>query len=192
MVDEKKTILKKLESIKELDKKIEFLENTIKNLKDKKLIEELKEILEELKFSEPEFVSHEKFSNIKLKVPQKEQNLEETIINEAPLVEREKTKETNYLTNDYGTKKDLYKDAKIEGKFFDTLKSKLGNAGLLPNDMIFKENNINDIKLYMKGMNLPEDKIEKYVDRIIDLKHELYNSEKTKSIGMFNVEYERE
>ena len=40
----------------------------------------------------------------------------------------------------YNTKKDLYTDTKIESPFFNKLKMGLDNAGLLPQDMIFKEN----------------------------------------------------
>lgn len=189
MVD-KKSILKKLEDIEDLNEKIKFLEKIIKELKDKKLIEELKELIEDLKNPQEQLIRSE-FSNIKLKFP-KEQNLEQTIIREQPITEKKEDKKIDYLTKDYNTKKDLYTDAKIESPFFNKIKMGLDNAGLLPKDMIFKENNIKDIKMYMEKMKLPEDKIEKYIDRIVDTKHELYNPEKIKKLGMFDIKYENE
>ena len=58
--------------------------------------------------------------------------------------------------------------------------------------MIFTNKNIKDIKIYMGKMDIQKDKIEKYVERITDLKHSLYDPVKAKKLDVFETEYERE
>lgn len=190
---DRKYILEKLEKIEEKEQKIKFLDETIKKIKDEELKKELQSLLEEIKNPTiDEIVREERFSTIELKTPQiKPENLEQTI-KEEPIIKKEETKERKYKqTIDYGIKKTTYEDTKIESPFFDQLKTRLDRAGLMPSNMIFTEKNVRDIKIYMSAMKIPEDKIEKYIDRIADIKNSLYEA-KEKKLGMFNVEYERE
>ena len=185
----KKEVFEKLGKIEKTEDKIKFLENILKRLKDKDFIKELQELLEELKEPELEFAKEEKFSVPQTKIEQKQENLEEFVRREEPEVKKEETKEKKYVSDlDYGVKSVKYKDTRVESPFFDKLKMRLGNAGLLPNDMIFTDKNIKDIKLYMGKMDIPQDRIEKYVERITDLKHSLYDPVKTKNT--FEMEYE--
>lgn len=190
---DKKSILDKLEKIKESEEKIKFLRDIIEKLKDDELIEELKFLIEELKDPHiDEVFREEKFSNVEIKRP-KQENLEQTIKQEEPITKKEEVKEKKYTrVVEYGVKKTTYEKQKEESPFFDILKTKLDRAGLLPRDMIFNQNNIKDIKMYMQKMDIPEDRIERYVDKIADLKHELYDPIKSKKLGIFNIDYEVE
>lgn len=193
----KEDILKVLNKIKKKEDKINFLEETIKKLRDKELIKELEELIEDVK--EPdisEIVKEEKFPEVRISVPRekKQETLEDAIAKEEPKI-KEAGGEKKYKPVIYEARKQLYSDERIrkpEEIFFNSLKVKLDRVGLLPHDMIFNDKNIKDIKIYMQNMDLPDDKIEKYLDRIIDLKHELYKPVKGKDMGMFNVEYEVE
>ena len=176
---DKKEILEKLSRIEKKEDKIKFLENTIKKLKDKELIKELLEVIEDIK--EPDIeqvIREEKFTAPQLKSSEIKKDI----------------KEKKYVsTLDYGAGKRItYDNRNVESPFFDSLKMRLDRAGLLPNDMIFNERNINDIRLYMEKMDIPRDKIDRYVDRITDLKHTLYDPVKAKKLETFNTEYEAE
>ncbi|MBS3163171.1 hypothetical protein J4427_00590 [Candidatus Woesearchaeota archaeon] len=192
---DKKEILEKLSRIEKKEDKIKFLENTIKKLKDKELIKELLEVIEDIK--EPDIeqvIREEKFTAPQLKSSEiKKENLEETVKREEPVIKKD-IKEKKYVsTLDYGAGKRItYDNRNVESPFFDSLKMRLDRAGLLPNDMIFNERNINDIRLYMEKMDIPRDKIDRYVDRITDLKHTLYDPVKAKKLETFNTEYEAE
>lgn len=197
VIMKKEDIVKVLDTIKKKEDKISFLEETIKKLKNKNLIEELEELIESIKSPDiSNVVKEEKFSEVKLSLPKerKEENLEDAIAKEEPKI-KETGEEKKYKPVVYEARRQLYDDSRIrkpEEIFFDGLKSRLDKAGLLPNDMIFNDKNVKDIRIYMQNMNLPDDKVEKYLDKIIDLKHELYKAAKGKDIGIFNQEYEVE
>lgn len=178
----KEDILKKLEKIKGDDKKTKFLERVIKTLKDKELKKELQENLDDI---QEEIKFKEEFSVPQTKTEKLPENLEETIRKEPEPVKKEEKK---YETAKYESKRVLYKTGE-ESPFFDELKFRLDKVGLLPNDMIFNDQNIKDIRMYMQKMDLPQQAIEKYIDKITDVKHNLY---KGKDINMFNMEYEKE
>ncbi|MBU0930059.1 MAG: hypothetical protein KJ623_03220 [Nanoarchaeota archaeon] len=191
---DKKSILNKLEKIKKTEEKIKFLEDIIEKLNDDELKEELKFLIEEIKDPHiDEVIQEQRFSNIETKKPEIKENLEQTITREEPLIKKEEVKEKRYNPlAEYGVRKTTYEKEKTESPFFDILKVKLDRAGLLPRDMIFNENEIKSIRAYMQKMDIPEDRIERYVDKIADLKHELYDPIKAKSIKSFNVDYEVE
>ncbi len=175
----KEDILKKLEKIKGEDKKTKFLERVIKTLKDKELKKELQENLDDL--AQEEIKSKEEFSVPQIKTEKSIENLEEVVKEESV-----KKEEKKYEMTKYEAKKGLYKT----GEFFDELKGRLDRVGLLPNDMIFNDKNIKDIRIYMQKMDLPQQTIEKYIDRITDVNHNLYKG--TKNVNMFDMEYEAE
>src|SRR3989344_3708997 len=190
----KAEILEKLKKIKNKDAKIRFIENLVRKIKDREFIRILQELLEELKSPEIEqIVRQERFTAPEIKALPKKETLEESIRREEQKIKKEETKEKKYVsTLDYGSKRVKYQDTRVESPFFDKLKMRLDNAGLLPNDMIFTDKNIKDIKIYMGKMDIQKDKIEKYVERITDLKHSLYDPVKAKKLDVFETEYERE